>query len=75
MDPKYKIGQKVTIRPVKGQQVPKDADILEYAGRVGKVVNYHWIQPNNGKVFYIYTVHLGEGMKDLVVHEDELTAY
>jgi hypothetical protein len=76
MDPKYKIGQEVIVRPVKHQAVPpKDADIGGYAGRMGKVVNYHWIQPSKGKTFYIYTVRLGDEMKEVILHEDELSPF
>lgn len=76
MDAKYRIGQQVTIRPVKDKRLPpKDADIEQYAGRVAKVTNYYWIQPAKGKTFYIYTVRIGEDMKEIVVHEDELSAY
>jgi hypothetical protein len=76
MGPKYQIGQDIIVRPVKYPNVPpKDADIDEFAGRMGKVVNYHWIQPTKGQVFYIYTVRLGEGLKDVILHEDEMSPY
>jgi hypothetical protein len=76
MDPKYQIGQDVIVRPVKYQAVPpKDADITGFAGRRGKVVNYHWIQPSKGKIFFIYNVRLGEEMKEVILHEDELSPY
>ena len=76
MEPKYKIGQNVIVRPTKYPAVPpKDADIGQYAGRTGKVLNYHYIQPSKGKVFFIYTIRLGEDMKEVILYEDELSPY
>jgi hypothetical protein len=76
MEAKFKIGQNVIVRPVKDQRMPpKDADIGGYAGSAGKVVDYHWIQPSKGKVFFIYTVRLGREMKEVIFHEDELSPY
>ena len=76
MAPKYKMGQKVVITPLKNQYLsPRDSGLEPYAGQVGKVTDYHWIRPNttNG-VFYIYTVRIGTGHKEVVLHEDELAA-
>ena len=46
-----------------------------YAGQSGKVTNYYWITPPSGEVFYIYTVRIGTGYKEVVLHEDEIEAY
>ena len=76
MAAKYQTGQKVMITPVKNQHLsPRDSDIEPHAGKVGKVINYYWICPNTGEVFYIYTVRIETDQKEVVVHEDELEAY
>ena len=74
MEPKYNRGQKVIITPVKNQHLsPRDSGLEPYAGQVGEVTDYHWISPNTaGRVFYIYTVRIGTGHKEVVLHEDEL---
>ena len=75
MEPKYEIGQKVTIKPVKNHsQSARDSDIGQYAERSGTVTNYHWISPTGNQVFYIYTVKIGAEQKEIVLHEDELKA-
>lgn len=76
MAPKYQIGQKVVITPVKTQQLsPRDAALEPYAGQIGKVADYYWISlGSGGGVFYIYTVLMEADQKELVVHEDELEA-
>ena len=76
MAPKYKIGQKVIITPVKNQHLsPRDSDLEPYAGQVGEVTDYHWISPGTAAgVFYIYTVRIGAGHKEVILHEDELEA-
>jgi len=75
MAPKYKIGQKVIITPVKHQQLsPRDSDIGSYAGQTSEVTDYYWISPNSVDAFYIYTVRIGTGNKEIVLHEDEIEA-
>jgi len=76
MAPKYEIGQKVIITPVKNQQLsPRDSDIGAYTGRSGKVTDYYWMNTGSGEAFYIYTVQIEAGHKDIVLHEDEIQAY
>ena len=76
MAPKYEIGQKVIITPVKNQHLsPRDADIGAYAGRSGKVTDYYWMNTGSGEAFYIYTVQMGAGHEDIVLHEEELHAH
>lgn len=76
MTHKYKIGQKVIITPVKPQQLsPRDSDIGSYAGQTGEVTNYYWIRPNRVDAFYIYTVRIGTGNEEIVLHEDEIEAF
>ena len=43
--------------------------------KVGKVIDYYWICPNTGEVFYIYTVQIEADQKEVIVYEDELEAY
>ena len=76
MAPKYKIGQKVVIRPVMSQHLsPRDSDIEQYIGQTGKVADYYYVSLGGGaKAFYIYTVQIGTGKKEVVLHEDEITA-
>ena len=74
MEAKYQIGQKVTITPVKARALsPRDATLEPYAGEVGKVTDYYWVSPSNGKeTFFIYTVRMETDQKEVVVHEDEV---
>ncbi len=70
----YKKGQLVTIVPSKEQpDAPRDANIQQYIGRSGRIVDYHWIQPGKD-IFYIYTVRIGNSKNEVVVHEDEIEA-
>ena len=76
MAPKYEIGQKVIIAPVKNQRLsPRDSDLEPYAGQIGEIIDYYWISPNTGEMFYIYTVRMDTDRKEVVLHEDELGAY
>ena len=75
MKPKYQIGQKVIIKqPKTNLPSARDSDIGQYAGQSGTVTNYYWISPQGGEVFYIYTVKIGTGQKEMVLHEDEMEA-
>ena len=76
MPPRYDIGQKVRIKPVKKQPAPpKDSDIEPYAGQSGEVTDYYWIELNRGEVVYMYTVQIGTGNKEIVLHEDEIQSH
>jgi hypothetical protein len=77
MAPKYEIGQKVAIRPTESKPLsPRDAILERYAGKSGEIIDYHWISLERGvKVFYIYTVRIGDSNKEVVLHEDELKVY
>lgn len=73
VNPKYAVGQKVIIRPVKEKPLSqRENDIDSYAGQIGEVADYYWVSPRTGKVFYIYTVKAGMDFKELVLHEDEM---
>lgn len=75
MTARYKKGQRVTIMPSKTQPAsPVDANIEAYIGQSGKIVDHHWIRPGT-KVFYIYTIRIGDSKKEIVVHEDEIQAH
>ncbi len=73
---KYGIGQKVILRPAKSEPLsPRDAGLERYEGQIGEVTNYYWLSLERGtKVFCIYTVRVGEGYEEVVLHEDELEA-
>ncbi len=76
MASKYEIGHKVRIKPVNDQTLSlRDCGIEPYAGQTGEITDYYWISPNVGEVFYIYTVRIGTGNKEVVLYEDELEAY
>ena len=73
MEPKYKIGQKVMVKKLKSQSSDvRDSGVSQYANQTGIVTNYYFIRPDWGEVFYIYTVKIGDGQKDIVLHEDEI---
>jgi len=76
MAPKYKIGQKVMITPVRNQHLsPRDSNLEPYEGQIGKVTDYYWISKDRGtEVFYIYTVLIETENKEIVLHEGELRA-
>jgi hypothetical protein len=77
MAPRYQVGQKVSITPVKAKSLsPRDAALEPYAGCAGKVSDFYWVNKGTGGGnFYIYTVLMEADEKEVVVHEDELTAY
>ena len=73
MKPKYDISQKVIVKKLKPQSSNvRDIEISQYSNHTGIVTNYYFIRPNWGEFFYVYTVKIGEGHKDLVLHEDEI---
>jgi len=75
MESRYKIGERVIARPVKGQALSARGSAVErYAGQSGIVADYYWIRPNAGEVFVIYTVKMGEGQEEIVLYEDEMEA-
>ena len=76
MVPKYEIGQKVIIKPVKDDYVsPRDSSIEPYAGQVGEVTNYYWISPSAGDVFCMYSVRVSPDIKEIMLYEDEIKEY
>ena len=73
MEPKYKIGQKVKVKqPKSNSSSSRDSEISQYANQSGVVTNYYSIRTNWSEVFFIYTVKIGSGNKDIVLHEDEI---
>ncbi|MFC1949177.1 hypothetical protein ACFLW0_03285 [Chloroflexota bacterium] len=69
----YEIGQKVAIKSVSEQDLSvRTAALQPYVGQIGEITNYHWIEPPNGKVFYLYTVQVGDSDKEIVLYEDEI---
>ena len=74
MAPKYDKGQKIIITPVKNQRLsPRDADIGEYAGQNGRIIDYYWIDLGRGtEAFYVYRVQTEIDKKEIVLHEDEI---
>ncbi len=71
MAPRYIVGQKVVVVSPENSISPRDSSIELFAGQVGKVCDYHWINLRD-EVFYIYTVKVGVDEKEMVLHEDEL---
>ena len=75
MKPKYKLGQKVIIKPVKNQSLSaRGSDIGQYADQSGIVADYYWIRPSAGEVFFVYTEKIGDSEKEIVLYEDEMKA-
>ena len=75
MEPIYKIGQEIIIKPAKNQtSSARESDIRQYAGQRGIVTDYYWLQPNAGVVFYVFTVKIRDSEKEIVLHEDEMQA-
>ena len=73
MPAKYEIGQQVIVTPVSEQDLStRDSDLQQYAGMTGEITNYYWTRPPTGEVFYLYTVRIGAGNKDIVLYEDEI---
>ncbi len=73
MAAKYKIGQKVVVKPVSAESLsPRNSDIAQYAGQKGEVTDLYSLNPTGGEVFCIYTVRLDSGDKNIVLHEDEM---
>ncbi|MFC2020603.1 hypothetical protein ACFLU1_02245 [Chloroflexota bacterium] len=73
MAAKYKIEEKVAIKPVGEQSLSiRDSILRKSAGLTGKITDYYWISPPSGEVFYLYTVRIGSSNKDIVLYEDEI---
>jgi hypothetical protein len=76
MGPRYNIGQKVRVTPVKEQQLStREAGLEPYAGQVGEVTDFYFMSSSKGKTFYVYTVRMERDKKDVVLHEDELDLF
>jgi len=75
VEPQYVVGQKVIVRPSGEQGITqRENEINEYAGQVGEVTNFYWMNPPSGQVFYIYNVRVGANRKEIAVYEDEIEA-
>ena len=76
MAPRYEVGQIVIITPVKNQHLsPRDSSIDPFAGQIGKIVDYYWLNSHRGEAFYIYIVRIETSHTEVALHEDELEAY
>ena len=73
MSEKFKVGEKVIIRPASDETLStRDAALESFEGQAGEVVGFYSISPTPGQVFYIYTVSIGTGSKRVVLHKDEI---
>jgi len=73
MNPRYRVGQKVIIRPPTGQpRGSRDSTLEPYAGQIGEVIDYYWISTRFGEVFYIYRVRVASDNSEIILHEDEI---
>lgn len=71
--PRYGVGQKVLIKPQDDRSASlRDGTIEPLGGQTGQVADYHWISPRAGEVFYLYTIRIGQGSREIVLHEDEM---
>lgn len=76
MNPKYEKGQQVQIRPASNRvRSPRDSTLQPYIGQIGQISDYYWISPRAGEIFFIYTVRFERGIKEIVLHEDEIRPY
>jgi hypothetical protein len=76
MAAKFEIGRKVRIKPADSGKISlRDCAIDEYAGQVGEIIDYYWLNTRNGEVIYIYTVRVGSGLKEIALHDDEIEAH
>ncbi|MFC1872485.1 hypothetical protein ACFLYV_02040 [Chloroflexota bacterium] len=76
MDAKYHVGQEVVVYPVdEVHDAVRGGYVNRLSGHVGQVKEYFWINPNPGSYFYVYTVKLGSGNEEVVLHEDEIENY
>ena len=73
MNPRFQAGQEVAIKPPPKKSVePRDSTLNKYAGQTGRVIDYNWISPRFGEVFYIYRVKMVSSDDEIIVHEDEI---
>jgi hypothetical protein len=73
---RYEIGQKVIIKAAHSKRLsPRDSGLGQYTGQSGEVTDYYWMSPPAGEVFYVYTVRVEDGNKEIVLHEDEIEAF
>ena len=76
MNSKFNKGQKITVRPVKAPtQDLRNSALESYAGQIGQVIDFYWISPRAGEVFYIYNVRMESDRKTVVLYEDEMDVY
>jgi ribosomal protein L21E len=71
--PRYARGQKVIIKPVSEKgATQREENVNRYAGQVGEISNFYYINPRTEQIFFIYNVRVGKERKEIVVYEDEL---
>jgi len=76
MNPRYYVGQKVIIKPPALKSPDSRHSALNtYAGQVGTIVDYYWINTHLSGVVYIYKVKVEAKDDEIVVHEDEIEEY
>jgi hypothetical protein len=72
-NPRYQVGQKVIVKlPTGKSRGTRDSTLEPYAGQIGEVIDYYWISPRFGEVFYIYRVRMAVDNKEIILHEDEI---
>jgi len=74
MAAKYLPGQRVRVKMSGAGRAPRSGSLDTYAGQTGEVTNYYWLSPNGAQAFYLYTVRLEPGHKEIVLYEDEIEA-
>lgn len=73
MATEYEIGQEVLVNSVSEEGLSvREAALQPYVGQTGEILDKHWIRPPNNKIFYIYTVRMNDGGRELVLFEDEI---
>lgn len=71
--PRFDKGQRVVVKPIdeKGA-TSREYNVNEWAGEVGEISDYYYINLRTGQLFFIYKVRVGKENKEIVVYEDEL---
>jgi len=73
MAPRFQIGQKVSISPSSVDVTAREAELQSLAGFTGEIKDFYWLEMDRGvNLFYVYTVRVEQGNRELVLHEDEL---
>ena len=61
--------------PVKSQGLyANESSLGTYAGLIATVSDYYLLRKGT-EAFYIYSMRIGDGQKEIILHEDELESF